>query len=81
MKVVEREELLDAAIEVANTMIKKAPISLAFSKQLVQMAMDSDRATGLAAEQMAMMVLLGTQDKVEGTSAFLEKRTAEFKGE
>jgi len=81
MKVVEREELLDAAIEVANTMIKKAPISLAFSKQLVQMAMDSDRATGLAAEQMAMMVLLGTKDKVEGTSAFLEKRTAEFKGE
>ena len=45
------------------------------------MSMDSDRATGLAAEQMSMMVLLGTKDKVEGTSAFLEKRSPEFKGE
>ena len=56
-------------------------ISIALSKQLVNMSMDSDRATGLAAEQMSMMVLLGTQDKVEGTSAFLEKRSPDFKGE
>ena len=81
MKVVEQEELLDAAIEVANTIIKKAPISIAISKQLINMSMDSDRATGLAAEQLGMMVLLGTEDKVEGTSAFLEKRSPEFKGE
>ena len=81
MKVVEQEELLDAAIEVANTMIKKAPIALSISKKLINLSLDSDRYSGMTAEQLGMLVLLGTEDKVEGTSAFLEKRIANFRGE
>ncbi len=81
MKVVEREKLLDAALELAQTAMKRAPLSLAMSKRLINMAFDVNLAAGMSAEQLAYMALLGTKDKLEGTSAFLEKRPAEFKGE
>ncbi len=81
MKVVERDTLLDEALALAETMVKRAPLSLAMSKRLINMAFDTDKTTSMNAEQLAYMVLLGTQDKLEGTSAFLEKRPAAFKGE
>lgn len=36
--------------------------------------------TALVIENLAQAVLYGTNDKKEGTQAFLEKRTAAFSG-
>ena len=80
MKVVEPENLLDAAREVAQVMMRKGPVALAIAKQVLNHALDTDRSTGFLAEQLGFMALLGTDDKVEGTTAFLEKRPARFSG-
>ena len=37
--------------------------------------------TGLVVERLAQAVLFDTEDKREGTSAFLEKREPHFRGE
>ena len=80
MKVVEPENLLDAAREVAQVMMRKGPVALAIAKQVLNHALDTDRSTGFLAEQLGFMALLGTEDKIEGTTAFLEKRPARFSG-
>jgi enoyl-CoA hydratase/carnithine racemase len=40
----------------------------------------ADQRTGQVIEQLAQALLYTTADKTEGTSAFLEKRSPEFKG-
>lgn len=80
MQVTPREELMECAYEVANRMLQKAPVSLNIAKKVVNLSLDVDRASGMMAEQLGFMALLGTEDKIEGTSAFLEKRPAHFKG-
>ena len=42
--------------------------------------MDTDLRTGQVIERLAQTILYSTDDKVEGTLAFLEKRTAQFRG-
>lgn len=80
MKVTEPEDLMEEAAEIAKTIMKKAPVSLNISKKLINHALDTDLSTGYLAEQLGFCTLLATEDKLEGTSAFLEKRPAEFKG-
>lgn len=80
MKVTEPEHLMDEAFETAKVMMKKGPVALAIVKQVLNHSLDTDRATGFLAEQLGFMALLGTEDKIEGTTAFLEKRPAKFSG-
>lgn len=80
LKVVEPEALLESAKEVACTVMTKAPLSLKLAKRMVDTALDVDRRTGIAMENLAFSVLMGTQDKLEGTTSFLEKRSPEYKG-
>jgi len=42
--------------------------------------MDTDLRTGQLIERLAQTVLYQTDDKVEGTNAFLQKRPAQFQG-
>jgi len=39
-----------------------------------------DLASGLLLEKLAQTVAFSSEDRLEGTSAFLEKRKANFKG-
>ena len=50
------------------------------AKQAVNKGMNVDLATGCAIEVDAFAMCYGSPDAKEGTSAFLEKRKAEFKG-
>lgn len=64
----------------AKKMIKKRPLALKLSKVAINASTDTDIYTGLLIEKIAQSILCTTEDKVEGTSAFLEKRDANFKG-
>ena len=80
LKKVPLDQLMDAAMEVAETLMKKGPVALALSKKIINMSMHTDVKTGLFVENLAFSMLTETQDRVEGTAAFLEKRPPNFQG-
>lgn len=71
-----REETLKLAAKIAE----KAPIALQLVKEAVKFASRSNLDEGLRREVDLFAVCFSTEDKVEGVSAFLEKRKPEFKG-
>jgi len=77
-KVVAQDELLDTAKKKAASIVKKGPIAVQMAKIAVQKGEDLDMDTGLLIEVLAQAVLHGTEDKKEGTRAFLEKRNPVF---
>ena len=78
--VVDPDALLDAAHETAATIAAKGPLAVRLAKLVVRTGMDTDQGTGLVVERLAQAVLYGSEDKTEGTAAFLGKRSAEFQG-
>lgn len=79
-KCVELQDLRKEAFKVAEAMMTKAPLSMGIAKKLIQSALSVDLDSGILMERYASGILMSSEDKLEGTSAFLEKRTAEFKG-
>jgi enoyl-CoA hydratase/carnithine racemase len=58
---------------------KQSPVSLAACKKLVQATRSQTLATALVQEREAFVDLFDTADQREGTTAFLEKRTPQWK--
>ena len=79
-KAVPAERLGIAAMEWAQQLAKRAPLSLAATKQAMRFAMDSDWASAYQLEAKLQGELLGSEDNREGIEAFFEKRAPEFKG-
>jgi len=79
-QVVPAAELMQSARELALKIASKAPLALRFAKECVNTGTETDLATACAFEASQFGLACGTEDRVEGTSAFLEKRPALFKG-
>jgi len=75
-----REELMAAVEEMGRQIMAKGPLALAFAKIALNCGADTDMNTGLMIERLAQTLALSTEDRKEGTLAFLEKRAPEFKG-
>ncbi|SMC82763.1 enoyl-CoA hydratase/isomerase family protein [Papillibacter cinnamivorans] len=80
MKVVPREDLLAEAVKLAKSLAKKGPLALRLGKQAINRSLDVDLKTALYIENLTFGMLLSTDDKREGTRAFIEKRKPAFKG-
>ncbi|MFC4767451.1 enoyl-CoA hydratase-related protein [Effusibacillus consociatus] len=76
--VVEPADLLAKAREIAAKMISKAPIAVELSKKLVNDGLNVDLDRALVMESEVFGTLFGTEDRLEGMTAFLEKRAAKF---
>jgi enoyl-CoA hydratase len=50
------------------------------AKAVVNHGADTEMETALFLEKLAQTILIGSEDKLEGTLAFLEKRSPQFKG-
>ena len=74
----EDDELELKAEEVALQIKKKGPVAIKLAKLAIHKGYDADLETAMLIEKLAQTVAFGTDDKKEGTLAFLEKRAAKF---
>jgi enoyl-CoA hydratase/carnithine racemase len=79
-KVVPQENLMDACMEMAGMIAETGPIAVEMAKYAIDKGIETDLATGLAIESNAYRVTIPTQDRVEGLTAFREKRKPVYKG-
>ena len=79
-KVCPPESLMDEVLKTAKTIALKGKVSIRCAKHAVNTGMNSDLMTGCNMEIDAFALCFASEDAKEGTSAFLEKRKAEFKG-
>lgn len=75
------DDALAEAKALAELTVKNAPIALGLAKEAVVRGLELGLSQGLEVEADLFGMALGTEDAKEGTSAFLEKRAAEFKGQ
>lgn len=80
-KVVERVQLLEASVELAEEIMKNAPLAVTQAKYAINYGSNVDINTGLAIESKAYEVIIPTKDRIEALEAFKEKRPPNFKGE
>jgi enoyl-CoA hydratase / 3-hydroxyacyl-CoA dehydrogenase len=76
-RVVEDHELLDTALAWARRLAAQAPLAI---EQIKRVSGAGDIDVGIAAEQQGFATVLSSEDAREGISAFLAKRTPQFKG-
>ena len=73
-------ELIPRAEALAGKIIANAPLAVQYAMEAVNKGMEMTLAEGMFLEASLFAVCCATEDKKEGTSAFLEKRVAAFKG-
>ena len=79
-KVVPLAELMNEAKALARKLATKPPIAIQQAKEAINAGIDMDLDNGSRFENEAFALTFSTSDKVEGMTAFLEKREAKFTG-
>ena len=79
-EVVAADGLIDRAETILKQVAANAPIAVKFSLDAVNKGLDSSQSAGLALEASYFGICAASEDKQEGTSAFLEKRVPQFRG-
>lgn len=79
-RVVEPEQLIPAALELARQIGNNAPLAVQASKELAIRSLEMPLATGLRLEQAMNRLLMFSDDAVEGPAAFAERRDPNFRG-
>jgi enoyl-CoA hydratase/carnithine racemase len=78
--VAKKNEWLDDALELARRVASQAPLAARLGKQAVLAAEETALGAGLEYERRLYELAMATEDRREGTSAFLEKRKPNFEG-
>jgi enoyl-CoA hydratase len=79
-KVVPADQLMEEVMQTAREIATKGQVALRAAKQAINHGLNTDLATGIHIEIEGFGMCYGSADAKEGTSAFLEKRKAVFKG-
>jgi enoyl-CoA hydratase len=79
-EIVPAEGLIARAEAILQQIIANAPIAVSLAIETVNRGLETSQAEGLIIESSAFAICAGTEDKKEGTAAFLEKRAPIFHG-
>ena len=74
------EQLKETAFRYAENILSKGPLAVKFAKIAVNYGTEVDMRSGQLIERLVQAILMNTEDKLEGTAAFLEKRKPNFQG-
>lgn len=74
------ETLEERVTQLADTLAAGAPLAQAMIKRALDRSSTMTWEQALSFEEQAQAVLLSSEDLIEGASAFIEKRSPEFKG-
>jgi len=72
--------LHDTAREMANKILSRGPLAVKLAKRTLNLVSNLSTEAAMSLEAFAQGILFESEDKLEGTSAFLEKRPPKFKG-
>jgi enoyl-CoA hydratase/carnithine racemase len=73
-------EWFDSALELAQLVASRPPLAVRLGKQAVLSADETPLSAGLENERRLYELAMATEDRVEGMTAFIEKRRPEFRG-
>ena len=76
-EVVSGTELIGRAEAILTQIAANAPLSVKYALQAVNKGLETSLSEGLLLEASLVAICTSTEDKKEGTSAFLEKRAAQ----
>ena len=76
----EPEQLMPAALEMAQKMLANAPIAISLAKQSINGGYDLDSGAAIALENDLFGRCFATTDQKEGMAAFVEKRAGNWTG-
>jgi enoyl-CoA hydratase len=79
-EVVPAAELITRAETILKQIFSNAPLAVKYSLEAVNKGLETSQDEGLALEASYFGICSGTEDKNEGTRAFLEKRAPQFLG-
>ena len=79
-EVVPAVNLISRAEAILKQIFSNAPVAIRYSLEAVTKGLETSLDEGLALEASFFGLCAGTEDKKEGTSAFLEKRAPQFRG-
>ena len=78
--VCEPKDLLETCRTMAAMICETGPVAIEQAKYAINYGLETDMHTGLAIESNAYWVCIPTEDRLEGLTAFKEKRKPVFKG-
>jgi enoyl-CoA hydratase/carnithine racemase len=79
-EIVPNAGLIARAEAILQQINSNGPIGVKYSIEAVNKGMETSLSEGLLLEASLFAICTGTEDKKEGTSAFLEKRAPQFRG-
>jgi enoyl-CoA hydratase/carnithine racemase len=79
-EVVPRAELMSRAEAILMQINANAPLAVKFSLEAVNRGLETSQAAGLVIESALFALCAASEDKREGTAAFLGKRAPQFQG-
>ena len=79
-EVVPAADLIARAEAILKQIFANGPLAVKYSIEAVNKGLETSQSEGLSLEASFFGLLAGTEDKKEGTQAFLQKRRAQFQG-
>jgi enoyl-CoA hydratase len=79
-RIVPAERLVPATVELAHEIAANGPLAVTAARAAVRRAEELPLAAALDYERQQLLMLLTSEDHVEGITALLDKRTPRFNG-